>query len=100
MDILKTPFDLNIGFIVTLLLPSYPLLKYVSLKGTKSFNILIFTTLYLRYLQRKYLPSDYMSNVQILTIDDKKPITVLGTIDTLNFIQKNKRTACMAQFHE
>ena len=72
----------------------------VALRDDQSFNTPMLNKLTQRHPWRKFLPTDYLSNVWILAIDDEEPITASGAIDTLNFIRKNNRQSCVIQFHK
>ena len=100
MDASSSPFDPNAGFAVTALLPSCPLPMHLSFRDDKSFNLPILNKLPQRHPWRHFLPTEHLRDVWILAINDEEPLTAVGTLETLNFIQRNNRTECMAQLHK
>ena len=85
------PYTSIAGVTITLLLQykSFPL--NISLRDDNLVNMPMLNKLPPRHAWFKHLPSDCMSNIWTLVIDDEEPITAAEAIDSLNFLMNNGR---------
>ena len=86
----NVPYHPNEGFKATVTLPDTSGTLNITGKDDASFNLSTLHSIYQRHPWKNHMPSYYCHNTWIMSIDEEEPITVGGSIDTLNYSRKTE----------